>query len=127
MKKLYILLVMSLIACTKSPKEGCLDQNADNYNKKSDVNCCCSYSANIQFIADTSVNVRDYTDTSMCIRNSVYNLNSNWVDSCVKIKMGNIDPKWIPYQILYKVDTMLIVVKEGNTKIYPGKTNYIKF
>jgi hypothetical protein len=117
MKKLYILLVVSLMACTKPPKEGCLDQRADNYNKKSEVNCCCSYSANVHFIADTLVCTGDYA----------YKLNSNWVDSCVKIKMGNIDPKWIPYQILHKVDTVLMVVKEGNVKVYPSKTSYVRF
>ena len=117
MKKLYLLLVVSLIACTKSPKEGCLDQKADNYNKKSDVNCCCSYSANIQFVADTSVSTGNY----------LYKLNSKWVNSYSRIRMENTTPTFVPYQVINKMDTITMMVAQGNVKIYPGELSYIKF
>jgi hypothetical protein len=106
---------VSLIACTKSPKEGCLDQKADNYNKKSDISCCCSYSANIQFVADTSVSIGNY----------IYKLNFKWANAYSRIKMENTTPKLIPYQVINKMDSLTI--KQGNVKILPGELSYIRF
>ncbi len=53
MKKIIFPLLLLILSCDNPPADGCLDTAADNYNKKSDVNCCCKYSCTVEFKTDT--------------------------------------------------------------------------
>ena len=54
MKKLLVSFIILFLSCTKSVNEGCLDEKAVNYNKKSEDNCCCYYKPKIRVSIDSS-------------------------------------------------------------------------
>jgi len=114
MKKILILTLIALTSCVKPPEDGCLDKAADNYNSKSDVNCCCVYSAEVQFKSDT-LNTNDY----------IYSIDNDWVEINSKHKLGKLNSLLISYQIYNKIDSTLFI--QSATKLYPGKTTYVKF
>ena len=111
---LVVIMLITLASCQKPPVDGCLDKSADNYNAKSEVNCCCKYHFDVEFQSDT-LNVNDYT----------FYINKNKVEQRVTLPATALQRETVIYRVYRNLDDSLIM--ENVYNLYCKKLNIIKF